>query len=63
MDRGEKQWVKQQVQKYQDYVRVEEMPETQVWVLTLKNGTEYYAQDATGLTLKIRKTTVRDVVL
>jgi hypothetical protein len=60
---GRKQWVKHQVQRYQDYVLVEETPEAQVWVLTLKNGTEYYAQDAIGLTLKIRKTIVRDVVL
>ncbi len=63
MDRGEKQWVKQQVQRYQDYVRVEEMQEAQVVVLTEKNGMEYYAQNAIDATLKIKRTIVRDVVL
>jgi hypothetical protein len=60
---GRKQWVKQQDQRHQGYVHAEETLEALELVMMGKDGMESYAQLVIDATLKIRRITVKDVVL
>lgn len=60
---GSKQWVKQQAQKYQDYVHVEEMLEALDEAEMVNRDLEYYVQHAIESISVIRKTIAKDVVL
>jgi len=60
---GRKQWVKQQAQRYQDYVHAVEMLEVLAVAMMEKKDMVYYAQHAIELIYMTRKTIVKDVVL
>jgi hypothetical protein len=60
---GRKQWVKQQDQRYQDYVHVAETLEVLVVAMMVNSDLESCVQHAIKQTLKIKRTIVKDVVL
>jgi hypothetical protein len=60
---GRKQWVKQQVQQYQDYVRVVRQQEMLDLTGMVKQFLEFYARAVIKIIIKTKRITVRIVVL
>jgi hypothetical protein len=60
---GRKQWVKQQAQQYQDYVRVVRQQEMLDLTGMVKQFLEFYARAVIKTIIKTKRITVRIVVL